>query len=380
MTPAAPEFVAGRGLATSEDDLRHRWRRLLWALVYPAGGERIRPTLAGVLLFVLAMGVGLAAYNTASNILFITLSLLLACLILSGVMSWMNFRKVAWRLQAPGPWRVGHDHTIGLELRNDKRLLPTYGLFFLVKPTRQSAAVEVALRERLDARGGESRLELVAKPQARGLERVELVSVGSLFPFGFLNKSIGVKLWREVLVWPASVEYRRMASAVWSSPRPGVPTARVGQGGDLHSLRGYAAGDSHRLIHWKASARLGRMVVRQFAAESRERVSLWLDTADDVWVRPEQFELLVSFAATLAEDLFKAGRLAAVAVNAEAASPVRGGRDIEDFLDALALVETVPAVSVPNRGGRATRQALTFGPDGARGVIAYLDGKPAATT
>ena len=58
------------------------------------------PTVPGLVLIGLALGIGSAAYNAASNILFITLSLLLACLILSGVMSWLNLRGVCWRAAA----------------------------------------------------------------------------------------------------------------------------------------------------------------------------------------------------------------------------------------------------------------------------------------
>ena len=71
---------------------RFTWNAVLWALVFPQRGQRILPTLSGTLLIALSLGIGMAAYNSANNILFITLSLLLACLILSGVLSWLNFR------------------------------------------------------------------------------------------------------------------------------------------------------------------------------------------------------------------------------------------------------------------------------------------------
>src|SRR5829696_2951911 len=109
---------------------RFTWSAFLWSLVYPQRGHRIRPTIPGVVLIALSMGIGTAAYNSSSNILFITLSLLLACLILSGVLSWLNIRGVRWRLQLTPPLRAGHDAVVVLEVRNGKRLLPTYGLSF----------------------------------------------------------------------------------------------------------------------------------------------------------------------------------------------------------------------------------------------------------
>lgn len=111
---------------------RFTWNRLLWSLVYPQRRHRITFTVSGLLLTLLALALGTAAYNSANNILFIALSLLLACLILSGVLSWLNFSRVSWRLQAAPPWRAGMAGTAGIGLENRKRFLPTYGLWFEV--------------------------------------------------------------------------------------------------------------------------------------------------------------------------------------------------------------------------------------------------------
>ena len=80
-------------------------------------------------------------------------------------------------------------------------------------------------------------------------------------------------------------------------------------------------------------------MIRQFAAESHDGYALRLDPSAAVWTRPEQFELLCSFAGTMAEDLFAAGRLRGVAVNGGPLLDTRRLRDIEAFLDALALLQ-----------------------------------------
>src|SRR5580692_4415495 len=107
-----------------------KWSTLLWSLVFPARAESIAPTLPGVLLIALSLGIGSAAFNTGNNILFIALSLLLACLILSGVLSWLNFSGLRWRLAAGPALRVGRDAAVALELCSAKKFLPTYGLWF----------------------------------------------------------------------------------------------------------------------------------------------------------------------------------------------------------------------------------------------------------
>ncbi len=388
------------------------WRRVLWSLVWPSRHERIQPTISGVILIGLSLGIGTAAYNSASNILFIALSLLLACLILSGVLSSMNLRRLDWRLEIQPPLRAGQETEVALFLRNGKRNLPTYALWFefaaspfvrgaearpettltakgidvwaaLSRPEAESAGGTVHLRHRLDP-GAEARLGWVFTPARRGLLKIQLVGVGSLFPFGFLKKMSGIDLHTEAHVWPAPVEYRRHAGAGPRRPAGEIQKARAGSEGDMIALRRYQSGDSHRLIHWKASARTGRLLIRQFSAQDAEQCSLWLTTDAVVWTRPEQFELLLSFAATLAQDLFRAGRLKSVAVDAGPPVPMRRVADLEGFLDRLAEAQPRPAVpprppAIPAaEPGRP--DVLTFAPDGPRGVAAYIHGTKAAST
>jgi uncharacterized protein (DUF58 family) len=398
------------------------WSGFLWSLIFPQRKHQIFPTASGVVLIALSMGIGTAAYNSSNNILFIALSLLLACLILSGALSWLNLMGVAWRLQLSPPLRVGQQAVVGLELRNAKRFLPTYGLWFglsarsveageppkaestftarglnvravFAKAEEVDSRGRLVLRERLDPRG-EMRLEWTVKPVRRGELEVKLENVGSLFPFGFLKKQLAGDLRAAVVVWPAPVEYRRFPVNLTRRAESGVRAPRPGTGGDLVALRRYAPGDSHRLIHWKATARTRQLLVQQFSTEQSEGFSLWLNTDPSVWIRPEQFELLISFVATMAEDLFRAGRLDAVALNAEALRAVRRVRDVELFLDQLAVVRPVeapgPGEAVIHQGRLPTGESnppsriggknlLTFAPDGARGVAAYVDGNKIAS-
>jgi uncharacterized protein (DUF58 family) len=160
--------------------------------------------------------------------------------------------------------------------------------------------------------------------------------------------------------------------------------ARAGHEGETIALRQYEAGDSHRLIHWKASARSRRLLIRQFSSQNSDACSLWLRTDASVWPRPEQFELLMSFAATLAQDLFRAGRLQSAAIDAGPQVPVKRVADLEAFLDRLAEAKPLardPGRPAPPQGPERPRPNLmTFEPDGARGVAAYVNGIKTAAT
>ena len=361
---------------------KRRWRAVLWMLIFPPRGHRIMPTLTGVLLIAVSLGIGTAAYNTANNILFITLSLLLSCLILSGVLSWFNLRDVAWRLHAGGPWRAGQTQTAVLEVRNSKKLLPTYGLWFDLSADADAERRHLGIR--LDP-GASIRLEWAVKAARRGHLRVQLRSTGSLFPFGFLRKVVASDLTRQVLVWPAVVDYQLHLAGTDRRLAPNRGEInRAGHGGDLLALRRYSPGDSPRIVHWKASARTRQLLVRQFAAEGHEGYALHVDSDAALWTRPEQFELALGLAATLAEDLYKQERLRCVSIDDEPPRAVRRLRDVECFLDRLALLERRDSNDnrrTPPSGASCaqSRRVLRIEPQGVRGAVAILDGKPAAT-
>lgn len=384
LTRSTTEAWAGPG-ADGRDAGPGRWATLLWALIYPPRGERVVPTTSGVVLVSLAIGVGTAAYNRANNILFLTLALLLSCLVLSGVLSWMNLQRITWRVRAERALRAGRTTTLGLEVRNGKRLLPTYGLNFEMQAGGERAErVPLALTSRLDPAGGETCLEWQWRPERRGETAITLVRVSSLFPFGFLRKSYPGRMQRRVWVWPATVPYERHGVLAPARRASGETVARVGQSDDLLALRRYAQGDSQRLIHWKASARAGEWLVRQFATEAEQGLSLLIDPDRMRWPRPEQCELMISLAATLAEDLFREGRLAWVEIVPDAPRRVRRVADLEAVLDRLARIpdggETV--APQPKRGGVAEpperHNRVRFMPEGSRGVGAFLDGQRAA--
>ncbi len=66
----------------------------------------------------------------------------------------------------------------------------------------------------------------------------------------------------------------------------------------FHALREYVAGDDRRHIHWRSSARTGRLMVRQYEETRQSRVAVALDLADGSYGSEDEFEDAVSVAAS----------------------------------------------------------------------------------
>ncbi len=337
--------------------------------IFPQRTHRTKLTVTGWFLIMVAMGIGTAAYNTASNILFMTLSLLLSSLVLSGILSTINFRKLRWSLQGPKHLKAGEVGAVDVGLENGKRFFPSMSLNFLIEATELEAPTRLYLAHGLSA-GEQTRLEWTFVPRRRGRYHIRLSGVGSQFPFGFLEKVIRLEESTEVLVWPARIGYRFGSVAGGRRLFSGSSRRRPGMGTDLLNLRPYERGDPPRLIHWKATARMRRLMIRQLAQEGEDGYHLRVDPFGE-WA-PDTFEALCSVAASLADDLFHAGKLETVGIVGEVPRQARSIRELHEFYNQLALLETAPAAHRPEAERRQRRNTIRFRAKGAEGGIAIL--------
>ncbi|HEU5082427.1 MAG TPA: DUF58 domain-containing protein [Acidimicrobiales bacterium] len=113
----------------------------------------------------------------------------------------------------------------------------------------------------------------------------------------------------------------------------------------FHTLREYTPGDDRRHIHWRTTARLGTLMVRQFVDTRRSHLGLVLSTDRSDWASDDEFELGVSVLGSL-------GRTALL--EEQEVTTVSGAHPIPSMtptmlLDALCSVEREPD-GLPLRG------------------------------
>ena len=76
----------------------------------------------------------------------------------------------------------------------------------------------------------------------------------------------------------------------------------------FHTMRDYVAGDDRRHVHWKSSAKIGKLMVRQYVDTRRSHVCVLLSTAPAEYANDDEFELAVSSAASIAMQAVRDGQ------------------------------------------------------------------------
>ena len=75
----------------------------------------------------------------------------------------------------------------------------------------------------------------------------------------------------------------------------------------FHALRPYVPGDDRRYVHWRTSARIGQLMVRQFEETRRSQITIVLVSREGAYASDDEFELAVSVTASIASQVIRDG-------------------------------------------------------------------------
>lgn len=271
-------------------------------------------TGGGVIFVSIFTVVAFAAWNTGNNLLFLVFSVLCSTLFVALTAGRVSLRDLVITARFPDHIFAGDPAPVIVTVNNTKRVLP-------------SLSVVVEARERADASAGAARGLFSRRPRerkrvlayfmyvphrarveqrveqtfpARGRVLVTGFELSTRFPFGFFRLRRRLRARDvEIVVYPKP---EGVGDELHLLPMDAgrMEAERRGAGQDLHSLREYQPRDDVRHIHWKASARHRRLIVREFTAEDERRVHVVLDTfVEEGREERERFERAVTQAASL---------------------------------------------------------------------------------
>ena len=154
-------------------------------------------------------------------------------------------------------------------------------------------------------------------------------------PVGLARRAVPLTERVQLFVHPKTVRLAGL-TAGWIRDLEGRPTKDLSPSDiAFHTLREYVPGDDRRHIHWRSSAKLGTLHVRQFVDSRRSHLGMVLSIDPGDYADGAEFELAVSVIGSLGVSAL---------IEDQAVSVTTGGRPLPShgpnpLLDALAGVE-----------------------------------------
>ena len=211
--------------------------------------------------------------------------------------------------------------------------------FELAEVVQQMNAPEQVARLRVEPlpRGATTTAGYHVPTARRGLIELGPLMAITTDPLGIARRQIGVAAIDQVVVAPRTYLLDMPQLGQGALGRELLNQARRLGPGEFHSLREYADGDEPRSIHWRASARSEKLMVKQHAVEGVRRCTVVLDTDPGSYIDQDSFERAVVAVASLVHSADQAGLTTRCLIGP--AADLRGPEVVTHTLGVLAGVQ-----------------------------------------
>ncbi|HYU26379.1 MAG TPA: DUF58 domain-containing protein [Thermoanaerobaculia bacterium] len=292
----------------------------------------VRLTKIGVSFIIFTVCAGFAAINTGNNALYIGLSFMLGALMLSGVASKGGLKHLRVELESVDEAWAGRVARGRLRVMNRSRIWNVRDL--ILTADELAAPILVSLVQRR----GDVAVDAAFLFRRRGLVQLTSIDLYTRYPFGFFLKKRRVKIGGDVVVYPHLLDEDVARERFSLAEGDQHPSSRPGPGSDVHAFREYTRGDSLRHVAWKKSASLGRWIIKQTESDAGRAVHVVVDPYKPRAASDDDFERMVSEAATF---LYEALRrdLEVIVAMPRVELRARGGESARAIFRALALLE-----------------------------------------
>jgi uncharacterized protein (DUF58 family) len=328
-------------------------------------------TREGTAYLIVILIIGVAALNTANNLLYIVLGTMLSAILVSGIASAAVLRELELDVAIPHNAFAERPVAVRVRLENPRLWIPSFSvtvrapaeknkkspgwewqktLFVFPRRRQWFRLPDYTLRRKSPqllppkiltrpvyfpfvgpGKTVAAEVELVFP--RRGQYSQEGFSLSTRFPFSFLTKSRTVELERELVVYPAMIEADDLLDILPLITGEFVSFVR-GRGSELYRIREHTPDDMARYVDWKATAKTGSLKVREFTREDERRLRIVFDNPQPGKISEPAYERAVSLAASLACHF--AGENVDLSFDG---SSYLGGQHLDDFLRHLALIQ-----------------------------------------
>ncbi|MFZ3072796.1 MAG: DUF58 domain-containing protein [Thermodesulfobacteriota bacterium] len=289
-------------------------------------------TKEGARFIVLLFVIGFAAINTGNNLLYLVVAMMLSLIVISGLMSESTLRDISVKRTAPRRAYKNSPVALMYSVTNNKKRLNSYS-FTIEEVLPEGASFAPAYALKLPARKTSEVFSRCAFSK-RGVFTLRAVKVKTRFPFGFFLKGRRMDMEEKIIVYP-SITPLKITDVFPGDDSRGGSAPEKGEGTQLYGIRDYEPFEDSRRIHWKASAKAGRLLQKEFERERQKKAVIVLENYGD---GDEFFEKAVDDAASMAVHFLKLGFEVGLKTLSSGIPCSSGQAHLERLLYALAVI------------------------------------------
>ena len=288
---------------------------------------RTSPTKEGLIFILLSFFVGFSAINTNNNLLYLIFGVMISLVLVSGIISMINLSRIDISLvNIPDIYALTPASLI-FRLKNEKPIIPSFSLTLQMDDARSYL---IFLPSEF-----EKDLRIKCFFNKRGWNYVPEINLVSKFPFGLFKKWIKVDLEQSrVLVYPKIHEIDMNLDNDLNNFTGSTILRNTGQSEELKSIREYNHGDTKKSIDWKSTAKVGRMMVRDYSALDQRNAKIIFDPDTETY---RNLELYISEKASLLVEYIKKGFSVDFIIGKKEYNAVYNSGQIRRILGILAL-------------------------------------------
>lgn len=231
----------------------------------------IKITKAGWFYIFLTIFLGVSGINTGNNLIYLIVAAFLSFMAVSGIFGKRNLSKIDVRIELPEEIYADTSAPVKVIIRNNRRFLPVFLM-------RVHVAGSEILFPFVEVKTGGARY-LSLSFRKRGRSEIRNIYVSSVFPFNFFIRYRTIPGVFEAMVFPKAKKCESLGLFDKERKSRGEQVVdKTGYEADIISLRDYIMGDPIKYIHWKASAKTGRLKTKELSSLSHQPVVIDFDT------------------------------------------------------------------------------------------------------
>jgi uncharacterized protein (DUF58 family) len=336
------------------------FRRFFWrSRFFP---RKISFSREGKVFVLISLGLGFAAINTGNNLIYLVFSLSLAMIVLSGILSEWNLRKLRPFFSPVTRAEAMKECFVEVGAESERKRLPAFSV--QVRLLFEEDDVYVRPMRVLEVRAGQRvNGSCVLKFSKRGVFNLFGVAITTDFPFSFFSKSVVFPASGKVLVHPRIKDDISSVVGYLPDGEEVSISSRSGRGTEIFGLRDFRVGDNPRHKVYKRILPDGKELVKEFEQEGTRAVLLVVfDIYDDKLVGRDVLEKALEDAASVCVNLVRQGvQVGVKTVSGRVELPA--GKGEAQLFEILDLFSTLDFLKVQSSHVEEALSGSTFSTD-----------------